>query len=682
MFSELKHIPRITFPRTISGLSRRLSAIILLCLSIDAAAQNDSLVFSLEESSVSSYKNLSPISGDIGHGVSFTTSSVKSFPKLLGGDLDPIMVMQFLPGVQTNSGYSTGLNIQGFEDSQNIYTLAGAPTYLSPRLLGLFPTINQTHFSRFRMKTSTDDCFLGGALENEISDTLFSTTSGDASIGMLSARATISVPLSNKASMTASLRKSFINQIYKGALKVDNSTLGYDFTDVNLSLLWKPDSRNKIDANIYWAGDIAEVNDDRFNISVDGKWQQGVASLRWRHSGETQANAILYASGNFKDMLMSLDRTDAGFVSDIAEIGLKGGLNLPFNVSGDINIVFRGMKPLSASINETAGEYNLDQKTLQADIGLKTTLSCGLFSLTPGIRFSEYGELPLEKTWFNADPWVSAEVNLLSAGRLKLAYDRKHQYFSQVELSAVGLPFQFRFGSGEICAPQESHKISVSHSVDIKNGKWSISSQLYWARMLNQLEFRGFLIDFLSPGYSLAESLLKTEGFNYGAGIMLSKNTGALTGWLSYSYSRALRRCREEGFPDLFPASYDRPHELKAVLSWDLGRFNLGADMVLASGNPYTGVVSYYYIGESVMAEYEDFNSSRLKAMFRLDLSASYNFKSHGRFSHGVNLSVINATGRKNEYVNYLDLRGQYYNYRAGSFIIPILPSFSYFCKF
>ena len=82
------------------------------------------------------------------------------------------------------------------------------------------------------------------------------------------------------------------------------------------------------------------------------------------------------------------------------------------------------------------------------------------------------------------------------------------------------------------------------------------------------------------------------------------------------------------------------------------------------------------------MGEYYGFNQGRLKNFFRMDLSASYNFKSHGRYSHGVNVSVFNVTAHRNEMVYFVKMEDGRYHYHSGAFFIPALPSVSYFCKF
>lgn len=647
------------------------------------AQQQDSLrYYNLEEVSVSSYRKTVPVTGNLGHSLYFTPYTIRNFPNILG-EVDPVRVLQSMPGIVSNSDTNAGLYIHGFEDSHNIYILAGAPAYISPRLLGFLPVLNETHYSRFRLHADAPGCYLGGSLESEIADSLISRAHGDASLGLISARVTVSAPLGRKAVLTASARKSFLNQVYKGVLEFESSQIGYDFTDANLSVLWKPDNRNTLDANVFYSYDEISVDDrSRLNLFIGGHWQQGVASMRWRYNGKINSEVVAYASGNFKNFRLGMNVTDIRMPCSILEPGIKCRLDLPLEFHCDINVAYRHITSLDIKRSDTGTTNFFRQKSAQADFGMFKTFTINSVSITPGVRLERYVEFTSGRKWFNVDPELKMEVNMHKAGRLTLYCGRKHQYFSQMGISTSGVPIRFWVASGKYTNPQESFGASLSHTVDFCGEAYSLSTQVYGYRFFNQLEFRGFIFDFQYPDYDLSRSMVKTDGYNYGGNVMLSKNTGKLAGWLCYCYSRALRTSEDRTLPERFPATHDRPHELNAMVIWHIGRFDIGGNLIWASGTPYTRAKSFYFVGNSIMGEYYDFNSSRLKDFFRLDLSFSYNFKSNGRYSHGLNLSIVNATAKKNETVYYLMINDGKYHYHAGAFYIPVLPSISYFCKF
>ena len=665
----------------------RISVILFgLLFSCQAFAQvppweRDSLSYNLEESAVTSYRKTSPISGDLGHSVSFTAATVEAFPRIFGS-IDPVRVVQSLPGISVNVDCDAGLHIHGFEDAHNVYTLAGAPAYLTPRLFGFFPVLNQTHFSRFRLKMDTDGCYLGGSMASEISDTLYSKVYGDASLGLMSTRATVMTPLGKKASAVFSVRQSFINQVYRGLLKFEDHGIGYNFTDANATFLWHPDKNNSFDANFYYSFDKVECEGGSAGLNIGGDWQHGVGSFRWKHRGEVGTETILYASGNFKNFYLDMAKNGGETPSDLLEAGVVTNFDIPLGFRAELGLKYRGLTPLRIALDGSRPSREFEQNTVQAELLVSKRFSLGLFSIIPAVNLSGYDELGYNKAYFHADPQLDIEVNMLKAGRLTISGKRKHQYYSQAGISTSGVPFRFWIGSGHYIDPQESHGVSLSHNVEFDHGAWSVSTQAYYSRVFNQLEFKSFVLDFLSPEYKLQKSLLITDGYNYGAGIMVQKNTGSVTGWINYTYSRAMRHSVENGISKMFPATYDRPHELDAMIAWHIWHFDVGGTVTFASGSPYTPAEYFYYVGDNILAGYKDFNSGRFKPMFRLDLSLSYNLPTFGRYTHGVNVSVFNVTAHRNECAYYLHTKGGKYYYVPGASVIPVLPSVSYYCKF
>ena len=131
----------------------------------------------------------------------------------------------------------------------------------------------------------------------------------------------------------------------------------------------------------------------------------------------------------------------------------------------------------------------------------------------------------------------------------------------------------------------------------------------------------------------------------YGFDLTLVKESGLLSGWLAYSYSKNMNT-----FPDLngghpFAATNDQRHEVKAVTMLNLKSFTLSASWVFGSGKPYSvpsGFDPDYY-----SVEYNTLNDHRLPPYHRMDLSASYHY-SIGRMKTELIISLMNIYNRKN----------------------------------
>jgi hypothetical protein len=157
------------------------------------------------------------------------------------------------------------------------------------------------------------------------------------------------------------------------------------------------------------------------------------------------------------------------------------------------------------------------------------------------------------------------------------------------------------------------------------------------------------------------------RGRSWGFDIFVQKRPragGRLSGWASYTYSRAER----EEYGRSLPFDYDRPHAASLVGSWRFGpKWELGATLRAYSGFPRTPVAGLRvladetadgrlvpaldadgrYVYETSLGGLDDVNTARLPAFARLDLRLSWRPGGQsGRWL--VYLDVINATNREN----------------------------------
>ena len=170
-----------------------------------------------------------------------------------------------------------------------------------------------------------------------------------------------------------------------------------------------------------------------------------------------------------------------------------------------------------------------------------------------------------------------------------------HQNLFQTGLSNVGLPVQFWFLAGAYSKPQSSLHFDLSYDLGLLNDALLLSAELYFKKLYNQVEYRGTLLDYLNASYRTEDYLLKGDGMNYGLNLMLQKVSGRMTGWIAYSFGRALRRFDNPDYPGIYPSSHERLHELNAVYSWSAGPCQFSGTFVYASGSPFT-VTEYFYV--------------------------------------------------------------------------------------
>jgi len=120
---------------------------------------------------------------------------------------------------------------------------------------------------------------------------------------------------------------------------------------------------------------------------------------------------------------------------------------------------------------------------------------------------------------------------------------------------------------------------------------------------------------------------------------------------VSYTLSRALRTIDEINDGRQYRSPYDKPHNISVVLNYELSpQWVVSANWVYATGMPVTYPTGRYEIEHRYIPIYSGRNEYRYPAYHRLDLSATWAFKSNAtrRFKSELNFSLYNAYGRKN----------------------------------
>ena len=101
---------------------------------------------SLDSVVVSARRNTSGMAQRTDGMMVWQMKSLMDMPKILG-NADPMHFAQMLPGVQTNTEFRCGTNIEGCDNSHNVVELGGVPVYNASHLLGMFSVFNASHYS-------------------------------------------------------------------------------------------------------------------------------------------------------------------------------------------------------------------------------------------------------------------------------------------------------------------------------------------------------------------------------------------------------------------------------------------------------------------------------------------------------------------------------------------------------
>ncbi|MFN7974650.1 MAG: TonB-dependent receptor plug domain-containing protein [Acidobacteriota bacterium] len=150
------------------------------------------------------------------------------------------------------------------------------------------------------------------------------------------------------------------------------------------------------------------------------------------------------------------------------------------------------------------------------------------------------------------------------------------------------------------------------------------------------------------------------SGRSYGLELFLQRDTGNLTGWITYGYGVTRRK---NPLNRLNPAWYyplqDQRHTVSLVGTYHAGeKWTFGGKLQYNTGKPDTAVTGWT-LGETEedppepywIAEYGPVNGARFPSYFKIDLRAERKLKVFG-LDGRIHLDVLNASNRKNVYVH------------------------------
>ena len=614
--------------------------------------------------------------------------SIDRLPQILG-NADPIRYAHFLPGVQMNGEYKSGIHIQGCESSQNMIDLGGVPIYNVNHLLGLFSTFNTPHFSSMALTTSpmqaADPNRIGGRLSMLPHDEQPQQPTGEVDVGLISSQGTLRTPIGKKTSLAVSARASYFNLIYGHWLITGETKMNYRFFDSNATLTVRPDSLNTIILNAYAGQDAGRMDEPYYVAEMKARWGNAMGSLTWdlqKHRYRLRQTLYTTAYANRFSMMMQelkyrlpSDITTLGYAAHLALARWQTGLELAYHAIQRQKMEQEGEIHLAS--NSTPLQ-RVCEASAWADYTQPLTPH---FSLALGLRLNAYRNGDF--TQWGADPSCALRYNTETL-HATAAYALRHQYLHQAGFSDAGLPTEYWMAADDRQPPQYAHAVSLKATMPLWQNRYRISTEVFVKRLFHQVEYAGSILDLANTVYDADASLIHGRGWNSGVSVMIQKPSGRLNGWISYTFTHARRTFSEYGEAHSFPANHERPHELNIVASWMQNEhFSFGATLVVASGTPFTAPYSVAFINGNLVVEYGPHNANRLHTYFKTDVSANYRWRGRLGKEQGVNLSLYNVTCHENElFYSLRTHKDGMFAYRPSSFFVRILPSLSYYLKF
>lgn len=657
--------------------------------------------------------------------ISLQRKDIEKLPYLLG-EVDPIRILQLMPGVQTSGEGSTGFYVRGGAVDQNLMLLDHSTVYNPSHLFGFFSIFNGTAVQGLDMYKGGIPSYYGGRLS---SVTKVSTRSGndqelkgEGSIGLVAATVLVEGPVKkNKGSFLVAARRTYVDLFARGLHEIGllKRNIDYYFYDLNINFDYRLSPRDRLSVRTYYGKDDFNYNTST-SFSNTINWKNKTASVAWQHTGERLFTELsLQASGY--DMGFGADISSYSFdiVSDINDVGftyqfglqknkhdLAWGLTYtrhslrPNNVSASSDDVSLNVgPPLKLKADEAAIFFN-DKIALseRAELSAGVRVS-GYSQLGPFTRYVEddnfqildtitYSKHKRIQNYGNLEPRASLRYSLTASSSIKVSYDKTAQYMHMAPLSSVSLPLDIWVPSSAVIKPQTAHQFSAGYFRNFNDNRIETSVVVYYKAMQRQIEYREGVVIGYSKGYNFDDNFVFGRGTSYGSEFSIKKPKGRLNGQVSYTLSHTTRQfdALNDGKP--FAAKYDRLHDLSVLGNFEYSpRWTFSCVFVYGTGNALNLPVARYVIQGNVINEYGERNSFRMPAYHRLDLAVTYAAHKTARWESYWIFSIYNVYSRRNPYYIYFETEGNLENLELHTSIkqvslFPIIPAFTYRVKF
>jgi len=599
-----------------------------------------------------------------------SVSEIKKMPVILG-ETDVLKSILQLPGV-TNAGEGqSGFNVRGGAADQNLILLDEATIYNSSHLFGFFSVFNSDAIKDLKLYKGGIPARFGGRVasvldiyQKEGNSKSFHMNGG---IGLISSRLLAEGPIvKDKGSFLVAGRSSYAHLFLK---LTDNNNSAY-FYDLNTKLSYKFNDNNSLFASGYFGRDVFNINDNFKNT-----YGNAVLNLRWNHlfSDKLFSNMSLIYSDYYYGLTLDFVgfNWDSGIRNYNFKYDLKHYLSDKFKLAYGLNAVYYDFNPGTIEPTDSESGVNPDQLDkkyafepsfyLEAEQQLTDKISVNY-----GLRYSlfyrlgqqeintyannqavvwnndlkiyekatptgteNFGKNETIASFNNLEPRLAVAYALNDNESVKASYNRMAQYLHLISNTASPTPLDVWTPSDNFIKPQLLDQVALGYFKNFKEDQYSLEIETFYKEVKNRIDY----IDGadLIANNAIEQVVLNGRARAYGLEVLLRKNTGNLSGWISYTLSRAEQQTpgrtpEEYGINNgaWYKSGYDKTHNLSVTGLYKLNeKWSFGSIFTLQTGQPVTFPNGYYMYQGIQVPSYGGRNENRVPTYHHLDISAT-----------------------------------------------------------
>jgi len=651
---------------------------------------------------------------------------VRKLPALFG-EVDIIKNIQMLPGVISAGEGTSSFFVRGGSADQNLILIDEAPVYDPSHLFGLFSVFNADVIKDSELYKGAIPSRFGGRLSSILE---VRTKDGNnknlgiaGGLGTMASRVMVEGPLrKEKSSFIVSARRSYAD-IFLRATDQDNIVYFYD---INAKVNWRHNNNNRFFAAFYAGRDVFKFQQD-FGFG----WGNATGTFRWNHLFNERlfSNTTLILS-NF-DYKLELEDPVQGlkWTSNLQELSLKNDLTYYINLNNELSFGYhltgRRFSPGRISPNtegsifqtlELQKMYALDHALyvnnkqhindrLTFDYGLRVSIFQNIgesdvyvyedpqnnvnINRTDTLHYDMFESI---KTYVNLEPRIGAMYMLAANQSVKFSYTRMVQNTHLISSGTVPIPFNTWNPSGYYLKPQIADQVAIGYFRNFRENTYEVYVETYYKDMSNVTDFADNAEIFFNQ--DLSTEFRQGKSWSYGVEFYLNKKEGKLTGSVSYTLSKTMRKIPGVNLGQAFSANYDRRNVVNVNAAYDLNdRWSFGGNFSYSTGRPITLPTGKYEFDGYNPDVITERNGYLLPAYHRLDLSATFSPKKNKsrKWQGQWVFSVYNAYNRQNPFTIYTRTKQDEDGNVIGDgtqkearlvYLFPILPSITYNFKF
>lgn len=656
---------------------------------------------------------------------------IRALPAI-GGEVDLLKALQWLPGVQSGGEGTTGLYVRGGSPDQNLMLLDGVPLYNVNHLFGFFSVFNADAVKSMSLTKGGFPARFGGRLssilEVNLKDGHMSEYHIDGTVSLIASKVTVEGPIvKDKVSFMLSGRRTYIDLLAKPLIWALNATSdgfrtdpAYFFQDFNGKVHWRLGERDRLyfsafnsldDFGIATSERTAEDNGDytetRADLGLD--WRNAIQAIRWAHEWGPRLfsnTTLLRTRYRFNTGAeLGEERSESGNVtserfaalyrSGIEDWGARHDFEFTPRpehlVRFGASFTRHAFEPGATSLQLEATEENRLDTLLGStpigsnewfayaedewEIGEHVKVNLGAHGAVLAVGGERYASL---------QPRLACSFILPDRSAIKLSFAQMAQFVNLLTNEGLSLPTDLWVPSTERIRPQQSTQYAAGWARTY--GDWEVSLEGYYKEMEGLLSYREGASFVFGLESDWQDQVVQGEGRSYGLEVFVQRKVGDTKGWIGYTLSKTERRFDDLNSGRWFPFTYDRRHDVSLVVTHTFDEAWTGSlAWVFGTGRALTLPESVYttFLPATtwpLTLEVEvpsERNAYRMSPYHRLDLSMTRTLVGD-KGSRQLVLSIYNAYNNLNPFFAQTSVQDDGTPVIREYGIFPIIPSVSW----